>query len=98
MSSTPPNARSPRARRAGDGATHPLRRGEGGGGGGGDVPSSRGTPDVMRRSRSRASIDEEAVRLAKLEMRRMAEESGDASAGLAGGRRRRPETGPRSGS
>ena len=58
---------------------------EGGGGGGGDVPSSRGTPDVMRRSRSRASIDEEAVRLAKLEMRRMAEESGDASAGLAGG-------------
>ena len=40
---------------------------------------------VMRRSRSRASVDEEAVRLAKLEMKRMAEESGDASAGLAGG-------------
>jgi putative sterol carrier protein len=55
------------------------------GGGDDDVQSFRSSPDVMRRSRSRASIDEEAVRLAKLEMRRMAEESGDASAGLAGG-------------
>ena len=58
---------------------------ESGGGDGDDVQSFRSSPDVMRRSRSRATIDEEAVRLAKLEMRRMAEESGDASAGLAGG-------------